>query len=222
MKPNYFFVMGIASLGFGLLVPAATPQAGHYSRNEFGVARTVSSNGQIDMTGPFFQSLGTNSRSCDTCHRENQGWSISPDDVRERFDHTKGLDPIFRLVDGSNSPNATVNTVQDRRRAYSMLLTKGLIRVERPIPAGAEFSLVTVNDPYHFASAAGLSLFRRPLPTTNLRFISTVMWDGREVNPATPMTIANTLAQNQAILAASLAHQSLDATNGHAQGNVPL
>ncbi|MEI8281217.1 MAG: hypothetical protein WCG75_02315, partial [Armatimonadota bacterium] len=77
MRPNYFFVIGIVILGSGLLVPAATPQNGHYSRNEFGVARTVSSNGRIDMSGPFFQSLGTNGRSCETCHRENQGWGIS-------------------------------------------------------------------------------------------------------------------------------------------------
>ena len=48
------------------------------------------------------------------------------------------------------------------------------------VPANAEFELVAVDDPYNFASAAELSLFRRPLPTTNLKFLSTVMWDGRE------------------------------------------
>lgn len=31
-----------------------------------------------------------------------------------------------------------------------------------------------VDDPYHYASAAELALFRRPLPTTNLKFDSTV------------------------------------------------
>jgi hypothetical protein len=103
-----------------------------------------------------------------------------------------------------------------------MLTTKGLIRVERPIPNGAEFDLVAVDDPYNYASAAGLSLFRRPLPSTNLSFISTVMWDGREVDPANPMKIANSRAQNRAILEASLAHQAVDATNGHAQGAVQL
>src|SRR5205814_1417377 len=59
-------------------------------------------------------------------------------------------------------------------------LTKGLIRVGIGVPAAADFELVAVDDPYHFASAAELSLFRRPLPTTNLQFLSTVMWDGRE------------------------------------------
>jgi hypothetical protein len=62
-----------------------------------------------------------------------------------------------------------------------------------------------VDDPYHFASAAELSLFRRPLPTTNLKFDSTVMWDGREVVPG-------------ATVASELLTQASDATTGHAQG----
>jgi hypothetical protein len=45
---------------------------------------------------------------------------------------------------------------------------------------GAAFELVGVRDPYGFASATELSLFRRPLPATDLRFLSTVMWDRRE------------------------------------------
>jgi hypothetical protein len=61
-----------------------------------------------------------------------------------------------------------------------MLLTKGLIRVGMPIPARAEFELESADDPYGFASSSELSLFRRPLPSTNLKFLSTVMWDGRE------------------------------------------
>ena len=31
-----------------------------------GVVRTFNLNGNIDMTGPFFQSLGTNGRACST------------------------------------------------------------------------------------------------------------------------------------------------------------
>ncbi len=60
-----------------------------------------------------------------------------------------------------------------------MLLNRGTIRVGLPIPANAQFTLSAVNDPYNFATAAQLSLFRKPLPATNLRFLSTVMWDGR-------------------------------------------
>lgn len=219
---NFFFVGGMVAMASSFLTPAPPPDGGLNFKNEFGVSRTVSTDGPIDLTGPFFQELGTNGRKCVTCHQPDQGWSLTPEGAQKRFDKTNGKDPLFRTVDGSNSPNAPVGTVAERRKAYSMLLDKGLIRVERPIPANAEFTLVSVNDPYHYASASGLSLFRRPLPSTNLRFISTVMWDGREVDTASPMTIGNDAATNKAILMASLAHQAMDATSGHAQGSVAL
>jgi cytochrome c peroxidase len=221
---NFCFVVGSTALTLAVLSPSGTTAApsggdgGLNSRNESGVARTVSSAGFIDQSGAFFQDLGTNGRRCVTCHQPGEGWAISAKGVRQRFDDTDGRDPIFRLVDGSNSPTADVSTVAKRRRAYSMLLSKGLIRVERPVPPAAEVELVAAGAPYNYASAAGLSLFRRPLPSTNLGFISTVMWDGREVDPTTPMRIANSPATNRAILVSSLLHQSVDATTGHAQG----
>ena len=213
-------VAGVMVFGAGAY--ALQDQGDFAFTNPSGVAGTVTANGQIDFTNPFFQDLGTNGRKCVTCHQPQDNWSVSAANVRKRFNATDGTDPIFRTNDGSNSPLADVSTVNARRRAYNMLLSKGLIRVERPIPANAEFDLVAVDDPYHYASAAGLSLFRRPLPTTNLRFISTVMWDGREVDPTTPMKIANSAAQNESILLTSLSHQALDATNGHAQAVVTL
>src|SRR4051794_8746260 len=135
--------------------------------NRAGVLRTITLDGtDLDATGPFFQSLGTNGRSCVSCHVPSSGWTISPHEVRSRFHATQGLDPIFRTVDGSNSPRADVSTLEARRRAYSMLLGKGVIRVGMPIPAGAEFALAAVDDPYGYASASELSLFRRPIPST--------------------------------------------------------
>ena len=173
--------------------------------NSTGSLRTVSSKGAVSADHPFFLSIGTNGRACVTCHQPSLDWTITPSFVRERFDATAGTDPLFRIVDGSNSPNADVSTEQSRRIAYSMLLNKGLIRVGMPIPANAEFTLEVVDDPYGFASAKELSLFRRPLPSTNLKFLTTVMWDGRE-------SLANqTLHDN-------LGQQSNDATRGHAQG----
>jgi hypothetical protein len=105
---------------------------------------------------------------------------VTPAHLQARFDATGGEDPIFRTNDGSASPFADVSTVSARRAAYNMLLTKGLIRVGIGVPANAEFDLVDVDDPYGYASASELSLFRRPLPSTNLKFLATVMWDGRE------------------------------------------
>jgi cytochrome c peroxidase len=178
-----------------------------------GVFTTVSSHGFIDLNNEFFQDLGTNGRRCVSCHVPTSGWTITPKQLKTVFDATDGgkfedgfgLSAVFRTVDGSNSPNADVSTLAKRRQAYSMLLNRGVIRIGLPIPAGAEFELIAVDDPYHFASATQLSLFRRPPPTTNLKFVSTVMWDGRENAPG------QTIAQD-------LATQSNDATLTHAQG----
>ena len=183
--------------------------------NPFGWLRSFTSTGSIATDNAFFQSLGTNGRSCNTCHRQEDAWSITPASVRARFQATAGTDPIFRTNDGSNSPLADVSTVDKRRSAYSMLLGKGVIRVGIGIPANAEFTLDSVVDPYGFASASELSLFRRPLPSTNLAFLTGVMWDAREtVAPFLPPMDAGV---GQANLVASLRHQVLDATLGHAQ-----
>ena len=114
----------------------------------------------LDSSNPFFQSLGTNDRSCLSCQVPTDGWSLTPLEVQARFALTGGKDPLFRPVDGANAPTANVSTEQARASAYAMLLSKGLIRVGIGIPPGAEFTLVKVDDPYHFASAAELSLFR--------------------------------------------------------------
>jgi hypothetical protein len=108
------------------------------------------------------------------------GWTIRPDDVQARFAASNGADPIFALVDGANSPTADVSTPDAAHAAYSMLLSKAVIRIGLAMPSTADFSLTTVDDPYGYASAAELSLFRRPLPTTNLKFLTSVLWDGRE------------------------------------------
>jgi hypothetical protein len=199
--------------------------------NPTGFASTVSTTGHIDLGNEFFQDLGANGRRCVSCHLPSAGWTITPPQVQAIFDRTKGgvipdslgLGAIFRRNDGSNSPDADVSTLDARRRAYSMVLTKGLIRVGIGIPATADFELIAVDDPYHFASTAELSLFRRPLPTTNLQFLSTVMWDGRETALGTDH--CNIAAEGGACFASihfDLAVQSNDATQGHAQAPNPI
>lgn len=188
------------------------------STNAHGKDATYSTAGFIDLTNPFFKSLGSNGRSCASCHIPSQGWTITPQGVQEIFDKTAGLDPIFRLVDGANSPAADISTVEKRREAYSMLLNKGNIRVGIGIPADAEFILVEVDDPYGFANENELSLFRRPMPTTNLKFISTVMWDGRETTRdanSTDCIYGTTICFSP--VSFDLSTQSNHATLGHAE-----
>src|SRR5262249_40324384 len=138
-------------------------------------------NGDFDLNNPFFESLGTNGRACASCHVADQGWTIAANRVKERFETTHGLDPIFRTNDGSNCDrNIDVSTEIGRKHAYSLLMNRGLIRVALPVPANAEFEVLNVQNQYGCDDKDILSMYRRPLPTTNLRFLSTVMWDGRE------------------------------------------
>ena len=184
--------------------------------DDTGFFTTVNANGSsIDLSGAFFQDIGANGRRCVSCHLPTAGWTITPEQVQGIFDLTKGgaidegfgLGAIFRTNDGSNSPEADVSTLEARRSAYSMLLTRGLIRVSMPVPATAEFELIAVDDPYGHSSAADVSMFRRPLPSTNLRFLSTIMWDGRET---------------QAVIRNGLLQQANDATQGHAARPTPI
>src|SRR4051794_17819393 len=164
---------------------------------------------ELSSANPFFQALGTNGRSCVTCHQPAQAWSITPSELRDRFDRTEGRDPIFRTNDGSNCQAADVATVGQRRRAFSLLLQKGLIRVPLDVPARAEFEILAVDDPYHCAAPlTAASMYRRPLPPANLKFLSGVMWDARASHPG------------QAIRD-GLIRQVVDAVTGHAQGVPP-
>jgi cytochrome c peroxidase len=182
--------------------------------NALGHTATVSTAGRIDLTNEFFADLGTNGRRCVSCHLPTAGWSVTPEQAQKIFDDTDGgaiddgfgLGAMFRLNDGANSPDADVSTLAARRTAYSMLLTKGLIRVGIGVPDTAEFEVVEIDDPYGYARPTELSLFRRPLPSTNMKFLSAVMWDGRETQPGKSIHF-------------DLSQQATDATVGHAQGS---
>ncbi len=150
---------------------------GVFFPNPNGASQTYSTNNSgIDLTGPFFQSLGTNGRTCGTCHQPSDGMSVSPANVELRFLLTQGQDPIFRPVDGSNcNHNIDVSTLRGREAAYSLLRTRGLIRIAIAVPANASYQVVSVNNPYGCNESDVISMYRRPLPATNLRFLSAVM-----------------------------------------------
>ena len=175
-----------------------------------GAIGTFQPNGAtITSNNAFFQNLGTNERTCFTCHQPANGWSISAASVQARFALSGGNDPIFRLVDGATCPNDDVSTRAAKLQSYKLLLKRGLIRIGLSLPPGLQFKVINVADPYNCStnSATGLisptsgilSMYRRPLPAANLGFLSTIMWDGREP---------------------SLTSQAMDATLGHAQASV--
>lgn len=208
------------------LYPGAAPTVGKNSAIPKAIPGTVTTanpNGKlqsyqsggttITANNAFFQSLGTNGRSCFSCHRPQDDWSISAADANARFKATNGKDPIFTPSDGATNPTDDLSSIEAMKRAYQLLLGQGLIRIARPMPSEEllQFSITSVSDPYGCntdpnlglsSSASGtVSIYRRPLPATNLKFDSTLMWDGREPN---------------------LASQAIDATIVHAQSTTPL
>lgn len=84
-----------------------------------------------------------------------------------------------------------------------------MLRVGIGVPPHAEFELIAVDDPYGYASASELSLFRRPLPATNLADLATVVWDGRETFAGQPIHF-------------DPSDQANSATLGHAAATDPL
>jgi hypothetical protein len=204
-------VAGLAAATLAVLGTAARHAAANDSDvslvfdDPAGLFRTINLNGGLDLNNPFFEDLGTNGRRCVTCHQPDSAWTITPENVQRRFVATRGTDPIFTNNDGSNCEGATPRTLNDRRAAYSLLLTRGLIRVGLDVPAGAEFAIDRVDHPNHCGPGSNdASLYRRPLPSTNLGFLSAVMWDGRESSATTTVL-------------EDLARQANDATRGHAQ-----
>jgi cytochrome c peroxidase len=182
-----------------------------------GLIATYNSGGAInENNNPFFQSLGTNGRTCATCHQVSDAMGLSATNAQIRFLTTGGSDPLFAAVDGANCPNGSPRNPAD----HSLLLSHGLIRVFLPIPTNAQYTLSVVHDPYGCAIAndasgvPNVSVYRRPLPTTNLGFLSTIMFDGRET--IQPLNNAATFQGN---LVTDLTHQAVDATLTHAQAS---
>lgn len=212
-----FVLVSLATLSASAAVFGFIPNLTPFP-DKAGAVATYNTAGPINEQNPFFQSLGTNGRTCATCHQPDQAFSLSAAGARLVYSRTHGNDPLFAAVDGANCPS---NTPSDPS-THSLLLNNGLIRVALTPPANAQFTISVVHDPYGCAitydpgtGAPIISVYRRPLPATNLRFLSTVMFDGRET--LMPLNNATTDSAN---LAYDLTDQAKSAVMGHAQGTV--
>jgi cytochrome c peroxidase len=218
---NRFTAILLASISLSAAAAAAIsfiPNLKHF-QDKTGAIATFNTAGNIDEKNPFFQSLGTNGRSCATCHQADQSFSISAKGVRETYDRTHGEDPLFAAFDGANCPTATTKD----RAAHSLLLDRGLIRIGLVLPPNPQFTIAVAHDPYGCAITTDpttgrplVSVYRRPLPTTNLRDLSAVMFDGRET--LVPLNNAQTFQNNLTI---NLTDQAMSAVVTHAQGVSP-
>jgi cytochrome c peroxidase len=216
------WIVGVAALAVAGAVSAAVvviPNLFPFL-DATGLVSTYNTNGPIKEDGAFFQSLGTNGRTCGTCHQASNAMGLSLTNIQARYLLTGGRDPLFASFDGANCPNNTSHNIQ----AHSILLSNGLIRIPIVLPVSTQFQIRAIVDPYGCAITSDpatnrpiVSIYRRPLPTANLAFLSTMMWDGRE-STAHALNLESTLHDN---LVADLMQQAIDATTGHAQATVP-
>ena len=187
----------------------------------------------VTLTNAFFKSLGTNGRTCFSCHQPSSGMGISTAALQTLYRLTGDIDPVFAEVDGANCPNTPHN--------HSLLLNKGLFRIFLPVPANAEFTVSVVSDPTGCNTnptyAQGIdpttnqpaqivSVYRLLLVATDLKFV-TVLNQGRNTDPITGAqlpTDENTGFVESANIMwdgreQTLATQAFHATAGHAQAN---
>jgi len=206
-----------ASAMVGVLGAASLPKL-FPSRDPSGLLETYHQAGPLDANGPFFQPLGTNGRSCATCHVPADAFALSAARAEIVYERTHGRDPLFASVDGAACPTPTAGHPLN----FDLLRRYGLFRIALPLGPHPQFTISVVHDPYGCAlvtdpasGAATISVYRRPLPATNLDFLTAVQFDGRET--VAPLNDPHTYVSN---LMTDLKHQALDAIMGHAQASV--
>jgi cytochrome c peroxidase len=147
------------------------------NRNPFGIADSFHTTGTIDFTNPMFIPLGTNARSCATCHAPDMGWTVTATGVARLFRQSDGLAPLFLPHDEGSRPDADLSTEASRRAAFEpTLLERGLTRFTRTLPATSEFAVLAVEDPSGFSTPARFLNFRRPTATANEARTSSILW----------------------------------------------
>ncbi len=212
--------------------------------NAWGRIGLVNAEGALGTDGhPFFEALGSNGRGCVTCHQPADAMSLSLGTIQRRWQETEGRDPLFAAIDGSNCPHLPAG----ESASHSLLLERGLIRVALPWPprdvAGnvirPEFSIEVVRDPtacntHPVYGVEGerheVSVYRRPRPAINLRYVSAAKFGvtpfiGKTgmlaaVDPETGLPVnMNMMADAREI---TLKTQATSAAHGHLEVATPL
>src|SRR4029077_13503722 len=90
----------------------------------------------LDGRSKFFDpDLGTNGQACVTCHEPAQGFTLHVDDIEEAFSESAGSDPMFRLNDTADRPDANASDPD----AFKLFRTMGIMRIGKTLPAGADY-----------------------------------------------------------------------------------
>jgi hypothetical protein len=175
LKPSYFSALSSPQQSGDSKEDMPNVFKSQNYENPLGQGGIYQDGGDVNTSGnAFFQRLGTNGRTCFSCHRPDSGMSLSLGSIRETFNRTSGRSPLFAPVDGADCPNNvpasdTANALLGGRRgegrrdftsAHSLLLNKGLFRVFLPVPKqtndlsavgspahSTEFTISVVSDP---------------------------------------------------------------------------
>jgi hypothetical protein len=213
--------------GEGRTFPAALEY-----ENPNGTLRLVLEGGALDTRGhPFFTAMGENGRACVTCHQPADAMSLSAQSVQRQWDRNGARDPLFAPGDGSNCPSLP----QADRASHSLLIDHALIRISRPWPPRApdgkvikpDFTIAVVRDPStcnldrrHGLSAGHVSVFRRPRPVANFKYIEAMgfAYDPKAgmplpVDPETGKPVSGNLMADARV--PSLSAQMRDAAGAH-------
>ena len=243
MLPMYRSMIRVALEGG--LVPVKPPSSipgNGVELDTTGLLQTYLPGGSVrPSNNAFFQQLGTNGRTCATCHETSSGMSVSASSVQQRWLKTLGTDPIFAPVDGANCPSQAGSALLHPNN-YSLLLNRALFRIALPVPQSAEFTVKVVSDPYRCntdplystsTDASGnvtqlVSIYRRSIMASNLKFKTFSQTDTQGA-PLVDLVTGEPLVYdpdglhyaNGNIMSdgrePTLESQALDATLGHAQ-----
>jgi len=88
--------------------PSKLPQYQTNSDDEGSIGTYQPNGATVIPSTAFFQNLGTNGRTCFTCHQPQNGWGLSSDSAQQRF-AADPTDPLFRLIDGATCPSDDVS-----------------------------------------------------------------------------------------------------------------
>jgi len=129
-RPVWVAIVGLGLIASGQLPVHAQGGGGRPfldTLNESGVVRTVTLDGRLlETTSAFFNTFGTNGRTCFSCHVPSAGWSIVPYDVREAVRGDEGPRPDLpgrrwfelpdcRRLDRQGTPGGVQHAPQERR-----------------------------------------------------------------------------------------------------------
>lgn len=112
--------------------------------------------------------LGGNGRSCADCHMPSEGFQLSPESARARFDALQAMreqnmnvdDPLFRPVDADDF---RING--DYAIDYSNLVENGLVRVTMPLPLNVKLIDPISGQP---SEETSVDLWRAVMPVLNV------------------------------------------------------